>query len=77
MAVGADKADIFRMVVGEGLVLSGAGVALGLLGGAWVGRAARNLLFEVGPLDPVTFIGGSALLLRWPSRHAAFRPVAR
>ena len=63
MAVGADKADIFRMVVGEGLALSGAGVALGLLGGAWVGRAARNLLFEVGPLDPVTFIGGSALLL--------------
>ena len=63
MAVGADKADIFRMVVGEGLVLSGAGGALGLLGGAWVGRAARNLLFEVGPLDPVTFIGGSALLL--------------
>ena len=63
MAVGADKADIFRMVVGEGLVLSGAGVALGLLGGAWVGRAARNLLFEVGPLDPATFIGGSALLL--------------
>ncbi len=63
MAVGADKADIFRMVVGEGLVLTGAGVALGLLGGAWVGRAARNLLFEVGPLDPATFIGGSALLL--------------
>ena len=63
MAVGADTGHIFRMVVGEGLALSGAGVALGLLGGAWVGRAARNLLFEVGPLDPVTFIGGSALLL--------------
>ena len=63
MAVGADKADIFRMVVGEGLALTGAGVVLGLLGGAWVGRAARNLLFEVGPLDPVTFIAGSALLL--------------
>ena len=63
MAVGAGQADIFRMVVGEGLALSGAGVALGLLGGAWVGRAARNLLFEVGPLDPATFIGGSVLLL--------------
>ena len=63
MAVGADKADIFRMVVGEGLALTGAGVVLGLLGGAWVGRAARNLLFEVAPLDPVTFIAGSALLL--------------
>ena len=63
MAVGAAAGNIFRMVVGEGLALTGAGVALGLLGGAWVGRAARNLLFEVGPLDPVTFIGGSALLL--------------
>lgn len=63
IAVGADRADIFRLVAGEGLALSGAGVALGLLGGAWVGPAARNLLFEVGPLDPVAFIGGSALLL--------------
>ena len=63
LAVGADTGDIFRMVVGEGLALSGAGAALGLLGGAWVGWAARNLLFEVGPLDPLTFIGGSALLL--------------
>ena len=63
MAVGADTGDVFRMVVGEGLALSGAGVALGLLGGAWAGWAARSLLFEVGPLDPSTFVGGSALLL--------------
>ena len=77
MAVGTGRADIFRMVVGDGLVLTGAGVALGLLGGAWVGRAARNLLFEVGPLDPATFIGGSALLLSVASRRAPFRPAAR
>lgn len=36
MAVGAGTGDVFRMVVGEGLALSGAGVTLGLLGGAWV-----------------------------------------
>ena len=54
---------IFRMVVGEGLALSAGGVALGLLGGVWVGHAVRNLLFGVGALDPSTFAAGSALLL--------------
>ena len=63
MAVGADTGNIFRMVVGEGLALSGAGVALGLLGGVWVGHAVRNLLFGVGALDPPAFVAGSALLL--------------
>ncbi len=63
MAVGADTGNIFRMVVGEGLALSGGGVALGLLGGIWVGHAVRNLLFGVGALDPATFAAGSALLL--------------
>ena len=63
MAVGADTRDIFRMVIGEGLALSAAGLALGLVGGAAVGQGVRNLLFGVGALDPVTFAGGSALLL--------------
>ena len=63
MAVGADTGNIFRMVVGEGLALSGAGVALGLLGGVWVGHAVGSLLFGVGALDPATFAAGSALLL--------------
>ena len=63
MAVGADTGNIFRMVVGEGLALSGAGVALGLLGSVWVGHAVRNLLFGIGALDPTTFAAGSALLL--------------
>ncbi|MCY4122009.1 MAG: permease, partial [Acidobacteria bacterium] len=49
--------------IGEGLALSGGGVALGLLGGVWVGYAVRNLLFGVGALDPGTFAAGSALLL--------------
>ncbi len=63
LAVGADTRDIFRMVIGEGLTLSGTGVALGLLGAVWVGQAVRNLLFGVGAMDPLTFIAGSALLL--------------
>ena len=63
MAVGADTGDIFRLVVGEGLALSGAGGVLGLIGGVWVGHVVRNLLFGIGALDPLTFIAGSGLLL--------------
>ena len=59
---GVERAG-FRMVVGEGMVLSGAGVALGLLGGVWVGQAVRNLLFGVGALDPPAFVAGSVLLV--------------
>ena len=78
MAVGADKADIFRMVVGEGLALSGAGVALGLLGGRLGGAGRTQPAVRGGP-------AGSGDLhrrfrrycSRWPSRHAAFRPAAR
>lgn len=76
MAVGADTGDVFRMVVGEGLALSGAGVALGLLGGVWVGHAVRNLLFGVGALDPVTFVAGSASLLA-VAQAACYLPARR
>ena len=59
MAVGADTGDVFRMVVGEGLALSVSGSRSGCSGC----MGGRSLLFEVGPLDPSTFIGGSTLLL--------------
>ena len=62
LAVGADKADIFRMVGWEGSVLSGAGIAAGLVGGG-CGAAVRNLLFKAGAVDSVTLIGGSPLRL--------------
>ena len=64
MAVGADTRDIFRMVIGEGLAAERGGCSRsGFVGGAGVGQGVRNLLFGVGALDPVTFAGGSALLL--------------
>ena len=78
MAVGAQRTDIFRMVVGEGLKLSVAGVALGLVSAIWLGRIGSSLLFGVGATDPVTYAGVSLLLIAvalagcyLPARRAA------
>ena len=62
MAVSARTGDIFRMIVGEGLALSLAGTALGLLGAWWLGRAVAGLLFGVAAGDPLTFVAVSLLL---------------
>jgi ABC-type antimicrobial peptide transport system permease subunit len=62
MAIGAQRADIFRMVIAEGLTLSLTGLALGLVGALWLGSAASSLLFGVTPADPLTFTTVSVLL---------------
>jgi predicted permease len=62
MAVGAQAGDIFRMIIGEGLMLSLTGVAIGLVGAWWLGRAGSSLLFGVTASDPLTFTTVSLLL---------------
>jgi putative ABC transport system permease protein len=62
MAVGAQAGDIFRMIVGEGLMLSVTGLGLGLVAALWLGRASASLLFGVTASDPLTFAAVSVLL---------------
>jgi ABC-type antimicrobial peptide transport system permease subunit len=62
MAIGAQAGDIFLMIVGEGLTLSLTGLALGLVGAWWLGRAGSSLLFGVTATDPLTFMTVSLLL---------------
>jgi putative ABC transport system permease protein len=62
MAIGAQRGDIFRMVIGEGLMLALTGLFLGLVGAWWLGRAGSSLLFGVTAADPLTFIAVSLLL---------------
>jgi putative ABC transport system permease protein len=62
MAIGAQAGDIFRMIIGEGLTLSLTGLALGLVGAWWLGRAGSSLLFGVTASDPLTFTTVSLLL---------------
>jgi putative ABC transport system permease protein len=76
MAVGARAGEIFRMVIGEGLKLSLSGLALGLLGGLWLGWVGSSLLFGVTPSDPVTFISVS-LLLTAVATTACYFPARR
>jgi putative ABC transport system permease protein len=76
MAVGAQDADIFRMIVGEGLTLSLTGLALGLVGASWLGRAGSSLLFGVTASDPLTFTTVS-LLLTAVALAACYFPARR
>jgi putative ABC transport system permease protein len=62
MAVGARPAEILRMILGQGLVLALVGVAFGLVGALWLTRVLGQLLFEVTPTDPVTYVGVAAVL---------------
>jgi ABC-type antimicrobial peptide transport system permease subunit len=54
MALGADRSDVLGLVLRQGLVLAGVGLALGTTGALAAGRLMRTLLFEVSPTDPMT-----------------------
>ncbi|HEV2221498.1 MAG TPA: ABC transporter permease [Candidatus Acidoferrales bacterium] len=62
MALGAQRSDIRRMVVGQGLKLALIGVAIGVGGALVLTRFLRSMLFEVQPIDPLTFFVVAALL---------------
>jgi putative ABC transport system permease protein len=63
VALGARRESVFRLVIGEGLVLALAGVAIGLVGSLLTTRALGGLLFNVQPTDPLTFAGMAAILI--------------
>lgn len=63
MAFGAEKENILRLVVGQGLTLAVAGVALGVLAALPLTGAMESLLVEVTPTDPLTFAGISTLFI--------------
>ncbi|HEU0184103.1 MAG TPA: ABC transporter permease [Blastocatellia bacterium] len=63
MALGARRGAVLRMVLRQGMKLALIGVGLGLAASLAVTRVIANLLFDVTPTDPVTFIGAPILLL--------------
>jgi hypothetical protein len=62
-AVGAGPARLHWTVLGRALTMAGAGVTLGAIGGFCVTRFLGSLLYEVGPADPSSFLGGALVLL--------------
>ena len=63
MALGANARDVVRLVVREGMRMTVVGVALGLVLAAGLGVALSKVLYGLGELDPVAFVGGTVLLL--------------
>jgi putative ABC transport system permease protein len=56
MALGAARRNVLRMVMGQGLVLVAAGVAIGVVGAFGLTRLIASQLFGVRPTDPTTFV---------------------
>ncbi len=63
MALGAKRADVLRMVVRQGMMMTLIGVAIGLAGAFALSRVIVGLLYGVSARDPLTFAGVSIVLL--------------
>jgi putative ABC transport system permease protein len=75
-ALGASRGDVLRLVLGQGAVLVGIGLAAGMLGAFVASSALRSVLYDVAPLDPAALI--SALLtLSFVALVACFLPARR
>ncbi|MFP2929872.1 ABC transporter permease [Pyxidicoccus sp. 3LG] len=62
-ALGATPSSLLKMVIGQGLRLTGVGLAVGLLGAVLMARALSALLYGVSAYDPLVFLGAPAVLV--------------
>ncbi len=62
MALGANRSDVLRMIIGQGALMAITGVAIGIAASFALTRFIESLLFEVGSRDPATFLLVSSLL---------------
>jgi len=76
MALGAEKEDVLKLIVGQGMQLVATGVLLGIIAAVALTRLMSNLLFAVSARDPLVF-GFIAVLLATIALMAAYVPARR
>jgi putative ABC transport system permease protein len=76
MALGAQRSDVLRLVIRQGVALTLIGIVVGVGGAFALTRVIGNLLFGVTATDPLTF-GGIALLLLFVALVACYLPARR
>jgi predicted permease len=76
MSLGAQQGQVLRLVIGQGIKLAVAGLALGILAALGLTRILSSLLFGVSAHDPVTF-GGVSLVLVTAAILACYIPARR
>jgi len=62
VALGAQRTNVLRLILGHGAVLAAAGISIGLAGALGVTRFLRAMLFGVSPFDPVSFAAVTLVL---------------
>jgi putative ABC transport system permease protein len=76
MALGATRKRVVALIVGDGVILAGIGLAVGFIGAYFVGRAMKSLLFGVESLDFAAF-GAVGIILLAAAVIACFLPAWR
>jgi len=76
MALGAQKSDVLRLVIRQGMILTVIGVVVGIAGAFALSRLIANLLFGVAATDALTFVAISLLLL-FVALIACYLPARR
>ena len=76
MALGAGPSEVISCVVSHGLLMVGAGLAIGLAAAIAFTRLLSTLLFGVAPIDPISFLGVAVLLL-FAGGVASYVPARR
>jgi putative ABC transport system permease protein len=76
MSLGAQQGQVLRLVIGQGIKLAVAGLALGIVAALGLTRILSSLLFGVSAHDPVTF-GGVSLVLVIAGILACYIPARR
>jgi predicted lysophospholipase L1 biosynthesis ABC-type transport system permease subunit len=76
VALGASRGDVAGMVMGQGMVMTVAGLVFGLIGAVLATRFLSSLLYGIEPRDPVT-LGAAAMVLGVVALAACWVPARR